>query len=74
MSFTTIFIVAGVVLLAIAILIANLAIRWTARLTIIGIMLVAILGAGSFWWWSNRLIAKPRPRQPAQSVKRGVAR
>jgi hypothetical protein len=75
MSFTTIFVIAGVVLLAIFFLIAKLAIRWAIRLAIVGVILVALLGAGGFWWWSNRLTAKPRPnRQPAAPVRRASAR
>ena len=67
MTFTTIFIIAGVVLLAIFILIVKLAIRWAIKLTIIGVILVALFGAGGFWGWSNRLTAKPKPsRQPTQ--------
>jgi hypothetical protein len=64
MTFTTIFIIAGVVLLIIFYLIAKLAIRWAIRLAIIGIVLVALLGGGGFWWWSNRL--SPRPVQYRQ--------
>jgi len=64
MSFTTIFIIAGVVLLVIFILIAKLAIRWAIRLAIIGIILVALLGGGGFWWWSNYLAPKPVPNRP----------
>jgi hypothetical protein len=34
---------------------------------------VALLGAGGFWWWSNRLTAKPKPtRQPAANSRRSV--
>jgi protein-S-isoprenylcysteine O-methyltransferase Ste14 len=66
MTFTTIFIIAGVVLLAIFVLIAKLAVRWAIRVTIVGIIVVALLGAGGFWAWSSRLTAKPKPnRQPA---------
>jgi len=65
MTFTTIFIIAGVVLLIIFFLIAKLAIRWAIREAIVGVILVALLGAGGFWWWSNRLIADPRtPAKP----------
>lgn len=64
MSFTTIFIIAGVVLLAIFFLIAKLAIRWIIRVAIIGIVLVALLGSGGFWWWTNRLAPKPVPNRP----------
>lgn len=63
MDFTTIFIIAGVVLLAIFILIAKLALRWTLRLAIVGVILMAITGAVGFWWWSNRLTSKPEPRR-----------
>jgi len=62
MDFTTIFIIAGVVLLAILFLIARLAIRWAIRLTIVGVIIMALIGGGLFWWWTNRLAAKP-PRQ-----------
>jgi len=73
MTFTTIFIIGGVVLLFIFILIAKLAIRWMIRVTIVGVILVALLGAGGFWWWSNRLTAKPKPaRQPAANSRRSV--
>ncbi|MDQ2975848.1 MAG: hypothetical protein M3R69_10620 [Acidobacteriota bacterium] len=73
MSFTTIFLIAGVVLLAIFFLIARLAIRWAIRLTIVGVVLVALLGAGIFWWWSSRLTAKP-VRTRSAPTKRASAR
>ncbi len=62
MDFTTIFIIAGVVILAIFVLIARLAIRWAVRLTIVGVILIAILGAGAFWWWSSS-VTPPVPRR-----------
>jgi protein-S-isoprenylcysteine O-methyltransferase Ste14 len=74
MSFTTIFIIGGVVLLFIFFLIAKLAIRWAIRMLIIGLVLIALLGGGGFWWWSNRLAPKPvpsrqrpAPAKPAQT-------
>jgi len=71
MSFTTIFIIAGAVLLVIFFLIAKLAIRWMIRVGIVGVILVALLGAGGFWWWSNRLTDKPKPsRQPSAPSRR----
>lgn len=74
MSFTTIFLIAGAVLLVIFFLIAKLAIRWAIRVAIVGVILVALLGAGGFWWWSNRLIAKPKPnRQPPAAGRRASA-
>ena len=73
MTFTTIFIIAGVVLLAIFILIAKLAIRWAIKLTIIAVILVALFGAGGFWGWSHRLTTKPKPsRQPAAPSRRST--
>jgi hypothetical protein len=75
MNSTTIFIIGGAVLLVIFFLIAKLAIRWAIRLTIVGVILVALLGAGGFWWWSNRLVPKSRPnRQQAAPVRRASAR
>ena len=62
MDFTTIFIIAGVVILAIFVLIARLAVRWVIRLTIVGVILIAILGAGAFWWWSSS-VTPPVPRR-----------
>jgi energy-coupling factor transporter transmembrane protein EcfT len=67
MDFTTIFIIASVVLAAIFFLIAKLAVRWILRLIIVGVILIAILGAGIFWWWSSQLTSKPesnRQRPP----------
>ena len=62
MDFTTIFIIAGVVILAIFVLIARLAVRWAIRLTIVGVILIAILGAGAFWWWSST-VSPPVPKR-----------
>jgi len=70
MTFTTIFIIAGVVLLAIFFLIAKLAIRWLIRLTIIGVIVIALLGAVGFWWWSNRLTSKPKPSRQSSAPTR----
>ena len=72
MTFTTIFIIAGLVLLAIFVLIAKLAIRWAIRLTIVGVVLVALFGAIGFWTWSSRLTAKPKPNRPAASGKKSI--
>ncbi|MGH9932904.1 MAG: hypothetical protein ACREA9_27205 [Pyrinomonadaceae bacterium] len=73
MSFTTIFIIAGVVLLTIFFLIARLAIRWAIRLAIVGVILVALLGAVGFWWWSSSLTAKPKPNRPPSAPSRRAA-
>ncbi|MEK6283094.1 MAG: hypothetical protein AABN95_22280 [Acidobacteriota bacterium] len=70
MDFTTIFIIAGVVLLAIFFLIAKLALRWALRLIIVAVILVAIAGAGGFWWWSSRLTSKPEPGRPRATPTR----
>jgi len=70
MDFTTIFIIAGVVILAIFFLIARLAIRWALRLTIVGVILIAILGAGIFWWWSSSLTPPVPKRQKSAPAKR----
>lgn len=75
MDFTTIFIIAGVVILAIFFLIAKLAVRWMLRLTIVGVILIAIAGAGAFWWWSTRLTTtKPANKPPAATNRRGNSR
>ncbi len=73
MTFTTIFLIAGVVLLAIFFLIAKLAIRWVFRLTIVGVILLSIAGAGIFWWWSSRLTTKPEPKQQQTAPRRKVS-
>jgi len=75
MSFTTIFLIAGVVLLIIFFLIAKLAIRWMIRVAIVGVILVALLGAAGFWWWSSRLTDKPKPsRQTTAPGRRASSR
>jgi hypothetical protein len=75
MTSTTIFIIGGVVLLVIFVLIAKLAVRWTIRLTIVGVILIAILGAGVFLWWSNQLVPRPKPsRQQATPARRAPVR
>lgn len=75
MSSTTTFIIAGAVLLVIFVLIAKLAIRWAFRLTIVGVILIAIVGAAVFWWWSNQLAPRPKPaRQQATPARRASVR
>jgi len=76
MSFTTISIIAGTILLAIFFLIARLAIRWAARLTIIGVIILALIGVGIFWWWGNRLVspASPSNRQRTAPARRSPSR
>ena len=64
MDFTTIFIIAGVIILAIFYLIAKLALRWAVRLIIVVVILIAIAGAGGFWWWSDRLVSQPQTKRP----------
>ncbi|HEY8188165.1 MAG TPA: hypothetical protein VIF64_19005 [Pyrinomonadaceae bacterium] len=70
MSLTTIFVIAGVVLLVIFFFIARLAIRWAIRVAIVGVILVALLGAGGFWWWSSRLSNKSKPTRPQSAPTR----
>ena len=73
MNSTTIFIIGGVVLLVILFLIARLAIRWAIRLTIVGVILIALLGGGIFWWWTNSLTSKPQPNKPRPTPTRRAA-
>jgi hypothetical protein len=70
MSSTTIFIIAGTILLAIFFLIARLAIRWAARVTIVGVILLALIGIGIFWWWGSRLASAPS--SPSSNHQRAV--
>jgi hypothetical protein len=70
MSFTTIFIIGGVVLLAILFLIARLAVRWAVRAAIVGIIVIALVGGGVFWWWTTRLAPKPPPKQRSAPTRR----
>jgi hypothetical protein len=76
MTFTTISIIAGIILLAIFFLIARLAIRWAARLTIVGVILLALIGVGIFWWWGNQLASPSSPsnRQRPAPAKRSPSR
>ena len=64
MSFTTIFIIAGVILLAIFFVIARLAIRWAIRVGLVLAIMAAILGVAGFWWWSTQLAGKPPQSRP----------
>ena len=77
MTFTTIAIIAGAILLAIFFVIARLAIRWAVRLGMIGLILVALIGVGVFWWWGNRLVSPSGPqanRPRAAPAKRSPSR
>lgn len=73
MNSTTIFIIGGVVLLVIFFLIARLAIRWAIRLTIVGVILIALLGGGIFWWWTDSLTSKPQLNKPRPTPTRRAA-
>ena len=70
MSTTTLSIIVGLILLAIFIMVARLTIRWAIRIVIVGAILSGLLGVGGFWWWTNRLAAKPRPARPASAPTR----
>ncbi len=59
MQTSSIYIIGAFVLLAIFVLIARLAVRMIIRLTMVGVILIALLGGGIFWWWTNRLISHP---------------
>ncbi len=72
MTFTTIFIIAGAVLLVIFVLILKLAIRWVVKLGVMGMILLALLGVGGFWWWSTHLTEKPKFRQTATPPRRSA--
>jgi hypothetical protein len=63
---STIYIIGAVVLFAIFVLIARLAVRWIVRLTMIGVIVIALVGGALFWRWTRNLsdkspAAKPRP-------------
>ncbi len=60
MEFSTIFMIGGAVLLAIFVLVARLAVRWIIRITIVGLIVIALLGGAFFLWWTNRLTSKPQ--------------
>jgi len=64
MDFTTIFIIAGIVLLAIFVLIVRLTIRWITKLAIVGVILIALAGGGFFWWWTSKLTEQPKQIKP----------
>lgn len=70
MDFTTILIIGGVVLLAILVLIARLAVRSIVRMTIVGIILLALIGGGAFLWWTNRQPSKPQESRPRPASTR----
>lgn len=70
MNYETIFIIGGVVLLAILLLVARLAIRWVIRITIVGLIVIALLGGAFFLWWTNRLNSKPQDKPHPAPTKR----
>jgi len=70
MNSGSILIIGGVVLLAIFVLVARLAIRWVIRITIVGLIVIALLGGGAFLWWTNRLTSKPPQNRPSSAPTR----
>lgn len=63
MSTQTILLIACIVLAFILLLIARLAVRWIIKLTMIGIIVIALLGGALIWWWTTKLAFKPTPQQ-----------
>ncbi|HKR59711.1 MAG TPA: hypothetical protein VJS64_08240 [Pyrinomonadaceae bacterium] len=55
METSTIYIIGAAVLLAIFVLIARLAVGWLVRLTMIGVILIGLVGGALFWWWTRSL-------------------
>lgn len=75
METSTIYIIGAVVLLAIFVLIARLAVRWMVRLTMIGVILIALAGGALFWWWTRSLSANTPPTKPRPTpTKRAATR
>ena len=74
MSTSTIYIIGSVVLLAIFVLIARLAVRWIVRLTMIGVIVIAIVGGAAFWWWTRNLSEKAQPNRPRPTPTRRATR
>ena len=75
MSTFTIYIIGAVVLIAIFILIGRLAVRWVVRLTMIGVILIALVGGAIFWWWTRSLSEETLPAKPrATPAKRATNR
>ncbi|HEV2883803.1 MAG TPA: hypothetical protein VGW36_03035 [Pyrinomonadaceae bacterium] len=75
MDFTTIFIIWGIVLLAVLILVTRLAVRWAVRLVIVAVILIALVGGGLFWWWTTKLNTRPiRNKQTPAPTRRASAR
>ena len=74
METSTIYIIGAVVLLAIFVLIARLAVRWIVRLTMIGIIIVALIGGAVFWWWTRSLSEKPESRPRPTPTRRAATR
>jgi predicted benzoate:H+ symporter BenE len=70
MNTPTILLIGGAVLLVIFFLIAKLAIRWAVRLTIVGVILIALLGGAGFLWWTNNLSSRPKPNRPTPAPSR----
>jgi len=72
METSTIYIIGAVVLLAIFVLIARLAVRWIVRLTMIGIIVVALIGGALFWWWTRSLSETPQQNRPGRPTRRAA--
>ena len=74
MDTSTIYIIGAVVLLAISVLILRLAVRWFVRLTMIGVVLIALVGGALFWWWTRSLSEKSQPKPRPSPTKRATSR
>lgn len=74
METSTIYIIGAVVLLVIFFLIARLTVRWLVRLTMIGVILIALVGGALFWWWTRSLSDKSQPKPRSTPTKRATTR
>ena len=70
MNSESILVIGGIVLLGIFFLVVRLAVRWIIRIAILGLILIALLGGGIFWWWTNRLTSKPQQKRSLSAPAR----
>ncbi|HEX4900024.1 MAG TPA: hypothetical protein VFV61_05790 [Pyrinomonadaceae bacterium] len=73
METSTIYIIGAVVLLAIFVLIARLAVRWLVRLTMMGVIIIALVGGALFWWWTRSLSEQAPPARPHPTPSKRAA-
>jgi uncharacterized SAM-binding protein YcdF (DUF218 family) len=66
--------IAGGIALVFIFCLTRIAFRWIIRLTVVGLLLLAVIGGVTWLWWSRSSADTPKPRPPSVTKRAGTDR